>query len=150
MRPISKASLLAAAAALIATAALAGDNIAGYQKRDDTMKLIGRNFYIGIGRVVSGRNPYGPDTVTSAETLTKLVADLPTLFPPGSDVEQSKMNPAILTASDRDELIAHVQQAATGLVPAVKDGAMNKQAMADAYKAVADACNACHKKYRNE
>jgi cytochrome c556 len=150
MRSLTKASILAAAAALIATAAIAGDNIAGYQKRDDTMKQLGRNFYIGIGRVVSGRNPYGPDTVTAAENLTRLVADLPTLFPSGSDVQQSKMNPAILTAADRGELIAHAQQAAAALVPAVKDGATNKQAMADAYKAAADACNACHKKYRNE
>jgi cytochrome c556 len=134
MTPVSKASLLAAAAVLVAFAALAGDNIAGYQKRDDTMKQIGRNFYIGI----------------AAENVTKLVADLPGLFPPGSDVQQSKMNPAILTASDRDTLIANVQQAATGLVPAVKDGAANKQAMADAYKSLNDACNACHKKYRNE
>jgi cytochrome c556 len=150
MRPISKALLLGATAALFASAAIAGDNLAGYQTRDDTMKQIGRNFYIGIGRVVQGRNPYGPETVTAAETVTKLLAGLPNLFPPGSDVTQSKMNPAILTAADRDTLIANVQQAAAGLVPAVKDGATNKEAMASAYKAVNDACNACHKKYRNE
>jgi cytochrome c556 len=47
-------------------------------------------------------------------------------------------------------LIAQVQKAATGLVPGVKEGATNKEAMASAYKAVADACVACHKKYRND
>ena len=150
MRSIPKASLMAAAAMLIASAATAGDNIAGYQKREDTMKQIGRNFYTGVGRVVSGRNPYGPETVTAAETVTKLLAELPDLFPSGSDVSQSKMNPAILSADDRATLIANIEQAATGLVPAVKEGATNKQAMADAYKSVNDACNACHKKYRNE
>ena len=115
------------------------------------MKQIGRNFYVGIGRVVQGRNPYGPQTVTAAETVTKLLAELPALFSPGSDVPQSRMNPAILAASsDRDALIAKVQQAAVGLVPAVKEGVDNKDAMASAYQAVADACSACHKKYRYE
>jgi cytochrome c556 len=155
MRLTSKTSLLAAAyAALIASAAIAAtseENLAAYKKRDGTMKQIGRNFYVGIGRVVQGRNPYGPQTVTAAETVTKLVAELPALFPPGSDVPESKMNPAILTATtDREALIAQVQQAAVGLVPAVKEGAENKDVMASVYKAVNDACTACHKKYRYE
>ena len=59
MKPLSKASLLAAAAALIASAAIAAtaEETAAYQKRDDTMKQIGRNFYVGIGRVIQGQIP---------------------------------------------------------------------------------------------
>jgi len=151
MRPIPKASLLALAVALIASAAIAAsaEGIAAYQKRDDTMKQIGRNFYVGIGRVIQGRNPYGPQTVESAETVTKLLSTLPTLFTPGSDVDGSRMDPAIVTnAQDRETLVAQIQQAATALVPAVQSG--DKTQMANAYKAVNDACDACHKKYRYE
>ena len=150
MRPTTSLSLTAAALmASVAVAAAAGDNMAGFQKRDDTMKQIGRNFYVGIGRVVQGRNPYGPQTVTAAENLTNLLTELPTLFPPGSDVPDSRMNPQILSATaDRDALIAQVQDAAKGLVPAVKEGATNKEVMAAAFKKVDDACDACHNKYR--
>jgi cytochrome c556 len=151
MRPMSKTTLLVLATALIASAAIAAtaDETAAYQKRDDTMKQIGRNFYVGIGRVVQGRNPYGPQTVESTETLTKLLGTLPTLFTPGSNVEGSRMNPAIVAdAQDREALIAQIQQAATGLVPAVQSA--DKTQMASAYKAVNDGCDACHKKYRLE
>jgi cytochrome c556 len=153
MGRMSKTPLLALAAALIASAAIAAtaeENVAAYQKRDDTMKQLGRNLFVNVGRVVQGRNPYGPETVAAAEAVSKQVADLPSLFPPGSDVPQSKMKPELVTAGDRDAMIAQVQKAAEGLVPGVKEGATNKEAMASAYKAVADACVACHKKYRND
>jgi cytochrome c556 len=151
MRSISKASLLGVAAALIASAAIAAtvEETAAYQKRDDTMKQIGRNFYVGVGRVIQGRNPYGPQTVESAEAVTKLLATLPDLFTPGSNVDGSRMNPDIVTnTQDRQTLITQIQQAATGLVPAVQSG--DKTQMASAYKAVNDACDACHTKYRNK
>jgi cytochrome c556 len=151
MRSITKASLFAVAAAVIASAAIAAtvEETAAYQKRDDTMKQIGRNFYVGVGRVIQGRNPYGPQTVESAETVTKLLATLPVLFTPGSNVDGSRMNPDIVTnAQDRETLIAQIQQAAAGLVPATQSG--DKTQMASAYKAVNDACEACHTKYRNK
>ena len=47
-----------------------------------------------------------------------------------------------------DQLIAAVQAATTQLVPAVRTG--DKAAIASAYNAVADACNACHSKFRKE
>jgi len=46
------------------------------------------------------------------------------------------------------QLIAAVQTATSRLVPAVKSG--EKAAIADAYTAVANACNACHTKFREE
>ena len=151
MRLLPKSPFLALAAVMIAFGAIAAtaDETAAYQKRDDTMKQIARNFYVGIGRVIQGRNPYGPQTVESAENVTQLLATLPTLFTPGSNVDGSRMNPDIVTnMQDRETLIAQIQQAATGLVPAVQSG--DKTQMANAYKAVNDGCDACHKKYRNE
>jgi cytochrome c556 len=126
------------------------DSKAAFERREDTMKHMGRPLYLGIGRVVKGTAAYGPDTVTAAETVAALVATLDrSLFPPGSNVAESKMRPEIFAANAHvDQLIAAVQAAAAELVPAVKTG--DKAAITAAYTAVADACNACHKEFRKE
>jgi len=121
-----------------------------FERRADTMKHMGRPLYLGIGRVVKGTAAYGPDTVTAAETIAALAATLDrSLFPPGSDVNGSKIKPEIFAAGDHvDQLIAAVQTATAKLVPAVKTG--DKAAITAAYAVVADACNACHKEFRKE
>jgi cytochrome c556 len=124
------------------------DGKAAFERREDTMKRMGRPFYLGIGRVVKGTAAHGPDTVTAAETVASLASTLDrTLFPPGSDVAESKIKSEIFAAMDHvDQLIAAVQSATGKLVPAVKTG--DKAAITVAYTAVADACNACHKDFR--
>jgi cytochrome c556 len=141
------------AGALLAAATQAAppeDGKAAFERREDTMKHMGRPFYLGIGRVVKGTTAYGPDTVTGAETVATLGSTLDkTLFPPGSDVAESKIKPEIFAANDHvDQLIAAVKTATKHLVPAVKTG--DKAAMSAAYTAVYDACNACHKEFRRE
>jgi cytochrome c556 len=126
------------------------DGKAAFEHREDTMKHMGRPLYLGIGRVVKGTAAYGPDTVAAAETVASLAATLNrNLFPPGSNVAESKIKPEIFTAGDHvDQLITAVQTATAQLVPAVKTG--DKAAITAAYTAVADACNACHLEYRKE
>ena len=126
------------------------DGKAVFARREETMKRMGRPLYIGIGRVVKGTAAYGPDTVTAAETVASLASTLNrTLFPPGSDVSESKIKPAIFGAGDHvDQLIVGVQTATAQLVPAVKSG--DKAAIAVAYAAAANACNACHTEFRKE
>jgi cytochrome c556 len=126
------------------------DGKAAFERREDTMKRMGRPLYLGIGRVVKGTVAYGPETVVAAETVAALASTLDrTLFPPGSDVAGSRIKPEIFTAADRvDQLIAEVQSATVQLVPAVKTG--DKAAITAAYDTVADACNACHAKFRKE
>ena len=46
------------------------DGKAAFERREDTMKHMGRPLFLGIGRVVKGTAAYGPDTVT-AETLPR-------------------------------------------------------------------------------
>ena len=144
-------SAIAGTTALLALAgAAAEDGKAAFEKRQDTMKRMGRPFYIGIGRVVKGTTPYGPDTVTAAETVVAIASTLDwALFPVGSDVADSKVKPEIFAAKDHvEQLIAAVKAATGRLVPAVKTG--DKATIAAAYTAVYDACNACHKEYRRE
>jgi cytochrome c556 len=143
---------VAGANALLALAfgVSAEDGKAGFEKRQDTMKRMGRPFYLGIGRVVKGTAAYSPDTVTAAETVASLASTLDwTLFPRGSDVAESKIKPEIFSAKEKvDQLIVTVKTATAQLVPAVKTG--DKAAIGTAYAAVNDACNACHKEFRKE
>ena len=145
-------ALAAGAGALLAAAQAAPpeDGKAAFERREDKMKHMGRPFYLGIGRVVKGTAAYGADTVTAAETVAALASTLDrTLFAPGSDVAESKIKPEIFAANDRiDQLIAAVQTATAKLVPAVKSG--DKAAIALAYTAAANACNACHTEFRKE
>ena len=126
------------------------DGKAVFERRQDTMKRMGRPLYIGIGRVVKGKAPYGPDTVTAAESVASLASTLDrALFPPGSNVAESKIKPEIFAASEHvDQLIAAVKTAAGKLVPVVRTG--DRAAITAAYTAVADACNACHTEFRKE
>ena len=154
MRRWARSVLVAAGASALLTvvvyAASPEDGEAAFQKREDTMKHMGRPFYLGIGRVVKGTAAYGPDTVTAAETVASLASTLDrTLFLPGSDVDGSKIKPEIFSAEDHvDQLIAAVQSATAQLVPAVTTG--DKAAITAAYTAVANACNACHTEFRKE
>jgi cytochrome c556 len=146
-------ALIAATGLLSAVAvhrAPADDVKAAFERREDTMKHMGRPLYLGIGRVVKGTAAYGPDTVSAAETVATLAATLDrSLFPPGSNVADSKMRPEIFAAGEHvDQLIAAVQAAVAKLVPAVKSG--DNVAITAAYTAAADACNACHKEFRKE
>ena len=137
---------------LLAVAGVASseDGKAAFERREDTMKHMGRPLYLGIGRVVKGTTAYGPDTITAAETVASIANTLDrTLFPPGSDVAESKIKPEIFAANGRvDQLIAAVQAATAQLVPAVKAG--DKAAISAAYTAVYNACNACHTQFRQE
>ena len=145
---------IAALGGLSATAALpaetANDGKAVFARRQDTMKRMGRPLYLGIGRVVKGKAPYGPDTVAAAETVAALAGALDrTLFAPGSNVAESKIKPEIFAASDHvDQLIVAVQTAAGKLVPAIKTG--DQAEITSAYNAVANACNDCHTAFRKE
>ena len=77
------------------------DGKAAFEHREDTMKHMGRPLYLGIGRVVKGTAAYGPDTIAAAETVASLASTLDrSLFPPGSDVDGSKIKPEIFAAGD--------------------------------------------------
>jgi cytochrome c556 len=116
-------------------------------QRQDTMKRMGRAFYLGIGRVLKGTAELGPDTVAAAEAVASLSGTLGSLFPPGSDVAESRMKAEIFNAQkDVERLITELQGATGRLVPAVKTA--DKGAIAAAYKSVNDACESCHTQFR--
>ena len=138
------------ALAIAIHAASLEDGKAVFERREDTMKHMGRSLFLGVGRVVKGTATYGPDTVTAAETVASIATTLDrSLFLLGSDVAESKIKPTIFDAGDHvDQLIAAVQAATAQLVPVVKTG--EKAAITAAYTAAANACNTCHTEYRKE
>jgi cytochrome c556 len=147
-RALLTGSLIAAALLATAVQTLAGEDAASaFRQREDAMKRMGRALYSGIGRVVKGTAAYGPDTVAAAETIASLARTIATLFPAGSNVDDSRMLPQIVTAEDRVEsLSATVERAAGQLVAVVKSG--DKAAMAAAYATLKDDCEACHSQFR--
>jgi cytochrome c556 len=138
-----------AAVVLLAGNAVAQDGRAAFELRRDTMKAMGRALYLGVGRVAKGRAEFGPDTVAAAETLAKLAVTIGTLFPPGSDVADSNMKSAILSAPDQvTQLAAAVQAAMPGFVAEVKSG--DRARIAAAAASMNKACDACHNDFRKE
>lgn len=125
----------------------AKDHSAAFDHRVDTMKRMGRALYTTIGRVVRGKAALGPDAVAAAETIASLAATIDTLFPPGSNVGDSRAKPEIFAAGPRvKELAAGAQGAAANLAAAAKGG--DAAALAAAYKAQDEACEACHRDFR--
>src|SRR5712691_2425770 len=132
-RVLPVAAAISAVLMIAAHGASLEDGKAVFERREDTMKHMGRPLFLGIGRVVKGTAAYGPDTVAAAETVASLAATLNrNLFAPGSNVAESKIKPEIFAAGDHiDQLIAAVQTATAKLVPAVKTG--DKAAITAAY-----------------
>jgi cytochrome c556 len=124
-----------------------GDGQAAFALREETRKRMGRALYTETGRVVRGKAGSSPDTFAAAETIAVTAGTLGDVFPPGSDVPGSRIKPQIFSAQAKvDELVRGVQQATSGVVPALKSG--DKTVLAAAYKAVNDACEACHQEFR--
>lgn len=120
---------------------------AAFDHRVDIMKRMGRALYVTIGKVARGKAELGPDTVTAAETIVTLSVSIPTLFPGGSAIGDSRMKPEIATAGPRvQDLAAGVQQAAAALLTAAKSG--DVAALAAGAKAQDAACEACHRDFR--
>jgi cytochrome c556 len=134
---------------LIAAAA-AADGTAVFEKRTDTMKQLGKPFYLTLGRAAKGSQPIGPETVAAAETVTALAKALqPDLFAPGSDVGGSKIKPEIFTQPERVVALTDAVRAAVAeLVPAAQSG--DKAKLSAAFAAASQACAACHKAFRTE
>jgi len=131
----------------MAEAAGPDDAQAAFEHRIDTMKRMGHALYVTIGKVARGKTELGPDTAEAADTIVTLSATIPTLFPAGSVVGDSRAKPEIFAAGPRvQELAAGVQQAAATLAAAVKSG--DKAALAAAAKAQDEACEACHRDFR--
>ncbi|HEY0413774.1 MAG TPA: cytochrome c [Allosphingosinicella sp.] len=99
------------------------------------------------GAVDSGADPkpFG----FGARNLAKWAAVLPSMFPAGTALPESKAKPAIWTARADFEAKAAAYAAAAGKLAAAAQ-AGDKAAFAAAFRETGGACKACHDAYRME
>jgi cytochrome c556 len=140
-------------AAALAGAAFAADPVDGkavFEKRADTMKQMGKPFYLTIGRAVKAGKAPDSDIAGAAKTVAGLAQNLtPDLFAPGSAVGATKMKPEIFADPARiAALTAQARDAVAALATAAAGS--DKDALAAAYHTAAEACASCHKAFRNE
>ena len=91
-----------------------------------------------------------PDHVVKhANAIAGLIAELNTVFPEGSNVEDSEALPAIWEDPDAfAEALAKAEDAASGLSEAAAGGDI--QAIGGAFKNVGKDCKNCHESFREE
>lgn len=138
------ASLSILAVLLAATAVAAQDNV--IKRRQQVMKAIDEQFEAGTG-MVRGKVSYdSAKAVAIFAALSDKFAGFAELFPPGSDVGDTKAKPAIW--SDR----AGFDAASAGFRKALADNAPaagTEDGFKAGFTAVANACRACHQSYKN-
>jgi hypothetical protein len=141
---------LSALSTIAVQGALREGGRAAFERREDTMKRMGRMLYLGIGRVVKGAAAYGRGCSSYRGSRRLLAGGLDrTWFAPNSDAAENEIKLAIFAAGDRvDQLIAAVRTATAQLVPPVKTG--DQETITAAYAAAANASHGRHAEFRNE
>lgn len=124
----------------------AQDAKAAYEKRVANMKAMGGAMG-AISKVVKGEANYGPDTVAAAETVLATAKAVPTLFPAGSAVGDSRAKPEIWSDRANFEKGANALAGeAEKLLAAVRTG--DKAQIGPALGAAGKVCGSCHDTYR--
>ncbi len=137
-----------------AVAAVASDEVPmdkveqAVKYRQNVMSTMGGLVGTSVGRLRDGFE-FGPDLPTVAAALQAFAADIPALFPEGTDFGETKAKPEIW--SDRqgfEDDAAEAASASESFAEAVKSG--DKAMIMQSFKAVGDACKGCHKAYREK
>ena len=91
-----------------------------------------------------------PSHVSShAEAIANLSAELNSIFPDGSNVEDSEALPIIWEEPEEfAEAVANAEEAMAALGAAASDN--NVEAVGRAFHNVGEACKGCHERYREE
>ena len=141
---IRKLTLVAAMAVATIGAAHA-QAVDPIQVRQAGLDLLSGTFG-GVKAVLAGNGDV--KTLESAgKAIQRWGALMPSLFPAGSDKGATKAAPAIWSdAAGFQKAAMTLSQAGEGLAIAAKAG--DATAVAAAFKAIGEACGACHKDYR--
>jgi cytochrome c556 len=137
-------SVLAAIGVLVASVAAGQEDVIA--KRQELMKALGPGLRT-VSQMLKGQSEF--NAATAEEAMLKVAehgAELPTLFPEGSDVgtEASK-----LIWEEFDQFVAiYADLEAAGREGAKAAAANDIEALRSAFEAVGNACGSCHEKYR--
>lgn len=92
---------------------------------------------------------YGPDLKSVAAAMQALSADIPALFPPGTDFGETKAKPEVWSKRQEFEKSASKAKEAIAAFSAAAEKGDRKETFA-AFKGVGDACKGCHDDFRKE
>lgn len=118
------------------------------QYRQNVMSSLGGLTGTIVGQLRDGFG-FGPELAAVADYLVAATADIPSLFPEGTDFGETDAKTEVW--SDRAgfaEQSEEMADAAEAFAEAVASG--DKQATFQAFKAVGDGCKGCHETYRKE
>ncbi len=100
-------------------------------------------------QIVRGKVDYQDHLLFHAESIEALSRRVSELFPDGSDFGETGAKEVIWEKwDDFQEAARKGRQAAADYLAAVKSG--DKAAIGKSFRALADACKKCHKKFREE
>jgi cytochrome c556 len=119
---------------------------AAIQYRQSVMKAIGGLMGTSVGQLRDGLD-YGPEMGEVASALQALTGDIPALFPEGSDFGETDAKPEVWeNRKGFEEASSKMREQVDGFSSAVKTG--DRRKMLGAFKAMGDACKACHQDFR--
>jgi len=142
---IAAASMIAVISGVSAMAAPSGEDAAKY--RQAVMRAIGGHF--GAASLIVRAGAGGPEQLSQhVEALQNLAAEVDSIFPAGSMVEDSHALPAVWENPDAFAgAVEKLQAEVAKLDEAVSGG--DDQAISDAQRALGLACRGCHEDYRH-
>ncbi|MCZ6885805.1 MAG: cytochrome c [Alphaproteobacteria bacterium] len=137
---------LAAVLLFAPSAQAAGDPVEAIKYRQMVMSSNGA--HIGaIAAVLKGKVPHGGHILGHARAMHAASLMLDDIFPPGSDVGETRAKPEIWQQPEKFKAaIRALQTAVAGLVTAAESGDMG--AIGDALGPVGKGCGGCHKPFR--
>ena len=139
--------LLASCAIAIPTFAQTAPEDA-YDYRRSVMKSLGshtRAFFL----IFSGKVDQSTQMSIHANAISAISAEISTLFPAGSNVDDSSALPLIWEEPEQFSEVAQNAKIATArLAAAVANG--DRQAVAQGFRALGNACKGCHDRYRED
>jgi cytochrome c556 len=116
--------------------------------RQNVMDAMGGLAGAAVGKLRDGFD-FGPGLGDIASGLQAMAADIPSLFPEGTDFGETKAKPEVWSDADGfADKAAEAKDATAAFAEAVKSG--DKAAMMQAFRDVGDACKGCHEEYRKK
>ncbi len=92
---------------------------------------------------------FGPDLKGVAAAMQTLSADIPALFPAGTDIGETKAKPEVWSKRQAfEEASAKAKDKIAAFAAATEQG--DRKAVFAAFKEVGDACKGCHEDFRKE
>ncbi len=138
--------LLAGATTINATEEIDPDAVIKY--RQGVMKAQG-GLMAAMAQIVRGKVPYDTQLAGYALALRSISGDIPDMFPEDSDFGETDAKAEIWEDAEKFRKAADkAANAAETFQKAVDSG--DKKAIGGQFKALADACKGCHKKFRKE